>query len=106
MDVSGKISAFGISYKNADVIGKARVDTFKKKYPNVDVTFSESDFDPQGFVTALQSSNPPDVVQITRDRLGTYVANGVLEPLGDCISKSGVDMSNYRDSAVKALTFD
>jgi multiple sugar transport system substrate-binding protein len=106
MDVSGKISAYGVSYKNADTIGKARVDTFKKLYPNVDVTFSESDFDPQGFVTALQSANPPDVVQLTRDRIGTYVASGVLQPLGDCISKSGVDMSNYRDPAVKALTFD
>ncbi len=106
MSVSGKISAYGISYKNADTIGKARVDTFKQKYPSVDVTFSESDFDPQGFVTALNSSNPPDVVQLSRDRIGTYVASGVLEPLDDCISKSGVDMSNYRDSAIKAVTFD
>lgn len=106
MNVSGKINAYGISYKNADTIGKARVDTFKKKYPNVDVTFSESDFDPQGFVTALNSSTPPDVVQLSRDRIGTYVGSGVLEPLDDCISKSGVDMSNYRDSAIKAVTFD
>ena len=103
---SGKINAYGVSYKNADVIGKARVDTFKQMYPNVDVTFSESDFDPQGFVTALQSSSPPDVVQLTRDRIGTYVASGVLQPLDDCISKAGVDMSNYRDASVKALTFD
>jgi multiple sugar transport system substrate-binding protein len=106
MNVSGKISAYGVSYKNADTIGKARVDTFKKKYPSVEVTFSESDFDPQGFVTALNSSTPPDVVQLTRDRIGTYVGSGVLEPLDDCISKSGVDMSNYRDSAIKAVTFD
>jgi multiple sugar transport system substrate-binding protein len=106
MAASGAISAYGVSYKNADTIGKARVDTFKKLYPNVNVTFSESDFDPQGFVTGLQSSTPPDVVQLTRDRIGTYVASGVLQPLDDCITKSGVDMSNYRDSAVKALTFD
>jgi multiple sugar transport system substrate-binding protein len=106
MAASGNISAYGVSYKNADVIGKARVDTFKKLYPNVNVTFSESDFDPQGFVTALQSSTPPDVVQLARDRIGTYVASGVLQPLDDCITKSGVDMTNYRDSSVKALTFD
>jgi multiple sugar transport system substrate-binding protein len=103
---SGDMSAFGVSYETGDTIAKARVDTFKKNYPDVKVKFSESDFDPQGFVTAIQSSNPPDVVRITRDRLGTYVANGVLEPLADCISKAGVDMSNYDPAAVQSLTFD
>jgi multiple sugar transport system substrate-binding protein len=106
MAASGNMSAFGVSYETGDTIAKARVDTFKKHYPNVQVKFSESDFDPQGFVTAIQSSNPPDVVRITRDRLGTYVANGVLEPLADCISKAGVDMSNYDPAAVQSLTFD
>lgn len=103
---SGAINAFGVSYDTGDTIAKARVDLFKKNYPDVQVKFSESGFDPQGFVTALQSSDPPDVVRITRDRLGSYVASGVLEPLTDCITKAGVDMSNYREAAVKSLTFD
>ena len=103
---SGSLNAFGVSYDTGDVIAKGRIDLFKKKYPDVKVKFSESGFDPQGFVTALGSGTPPDVVRITRDRLGTYVAQGVLDPLDDCTSKAGVDMSNYREAAVKSVTFD
>jgi multiple sugar transport system substrate-binding protein len=106
IQASGTISAFGMSYDTGDTIAKERVDYFKEQYPDVQVKFSESGFDPQQFVTALQSSDPPDVVSVERWRIGTYVGSGVLEPLDDCISKTGVDMSNYRDSAVKAVTFN
>lgn len=103
---TGDISAFGVSYETSDVIAQARVDLFKKNFPGVTVKLSESGFDSQGFVTALQSSSPPDVVRIPRDRFGAYVGSGVLEPLTDCIAKAGVDMSNYRDAAVRQVTFD
>ena len=106
IQASGAISAFGMSYDTGDTIAKERVDYFKEQYKDVTVKFSESGFDPQQFVTALQSSNPPDVVSIERWRIGTYVGSGVLQPLDDCISKAGVDMSNYRESAVKAVTFN
>jgi len=106
IDASGDLSAFGVSYDTGDTIAKERVDEFKEKYPNVNVKFSESGFDTQGFVTSLQSSSPPDVVRLERWRIGTYVASGVIDPLTDCITKAGVDMSNYRDSAVNSVTFD
>ncbi|MEJ7748478.1 MAG: extracellular solute-binding protein [Candidatus Limnocylindrales bacterium] len=103
---SGEIFAFGVSYETSDVIAKARVDLFKEKYPDVNVTFSESGFDSQGFLTALQSSDPPDVVRISRDRLGTYVTRGVLEPATDCIAAAGVNMGDYREAAVNQVTMD
>ena len=103
---SGKLFAFGVSYKTSDEIAQGRIDLFKKNFPSVDVTFSESGFDSQGFLAALQGSTPPDVVRIPRDRLGTYAARGVLEPLTDCVTKAGVDMSNFRDAAVKQVTVD
>jgi multiple sugar transport system substrate-binding protein len=106
IDASGDIFAFGVSYETSDEIAKGRVDTFKDLYPNVNVKFSESGFDSQGFLAALQGSDAPDVVRIPRDRLGTYVARGVLEPLDDCISKTGVDLANFRDAAVKQVTVD
>jgi multiple sugar transport system substrate-binding protein len=102
----GDIFAFGVGYKTGDVMATGRVDLFNKDYPNVRVTFSESTFDPQKFLAALQGLDRPDVVRIPRDRLGTYVARGVLEPLDDCIGRAGVDMSSYYDSAVKQVTVD
>jgi multiple sugar transport system substrate-binding protein len=106
LDASGDIFAFGVSYDTSDEIAKGRVDTFKELYPDVKVTFSESGFDSQGFLAALQGSDSPDVVRIPRDRLGTYVARGVLEPLDDCVARAGVDMANYREAAVKQVTVD
>jgi len=106
IQASGDIFAFGVSYETSDEIAKGRVDTFKDLYPDVNVKFSESGFDSQGFLAALQGSDAPDVVRVPRDRLGTYVARGVIEPLDDCISRAGVDMSNYREAAVKQVTVD
>lgn len=106
LSASGKIFAFGISYETGDEIAKGRIDLFKKDFPDVDVTFSESGFDSAGFLTALQGSTPPDVVRIDRARLGTYVARGVLEPLTDCVSKAGVDMGNFQPAAANSVTVD
>lgn len=103
---SGDIFAFGVSYETSDEIAQGRIDHFRELYPEVDVEFSESGFDSQGFLTALQSSEPPDVVRIPRPRLGTYVARGVIEPLDECISNQGVDMGLYREAAVQQVTID
>jgi multiple sugar transport system substrate-binding protein len=106
LEASGDIFAFGVSYETSDEIAQGRVDHFRELYPDVTVEFSESGFDSQGFLTALQSDDPPDVVRVPRVRLGTYVARGVLEPLDDCISRAGVDLAIYREAAVQQVTID
>ncbi len=106
LEATGDIFAFGVSYETSDEIAQGRVDAFREAYPDVNVTFSESGFDSQGFLAALQSSDKPDVVRIPRDRLGTYISRGVIEPLTDCLAKSGVDLSGYRQAAVDQVTVD
>jgi multiple sugar transport system substrate-binding protein len=106
LEASGDIFAYGVSYETSDEIAQGRVDHFSELYPDVNVSFSESGFESQGFLTALQSDDPPDVVRIPRTRLGTYVARGVIEPLDDCISRAGLDLGNYREAAVGQVTID
>ena len=106
LEASGDIFAFGVAYETSDEIAQGRVDLFQELYPDVNVEFSESGFDSQGFLTALQSDDPPDVVRLPRTRLGTYVARGVIEPLDDCIGRAGVDMGLYREAAVQQVTID
>ena len=106
LEASGDIFAFGVSYETSDEIAQGRIDHFRGIYPDVNVELSESGFDSQGFLTALQSDDPPDVVRVPRDRLGTYVARGVIEPLDDCIARAGVDMSVFREAAVNQVTID
>jgi multiple sugar transport system substrate-binding protein len=106
LEASGDIFAFGVSYETSDEIAQGRVDYFREQFPDVNVIFSESSFDAQQFLAALQSSDKPDVVRIPRDRLGTYVARELLEPLNDCIARAEVDMTVYRDAAVTQVTVD
>jgi multiple sugar transport system substrate-binding protein len=88
----------------ADEIAYVRYNTFAEQYPDVNVTFTEADFDPQTFLTAVAAGNPPDVVRISRDILGTFVAEGALDPLDTCITSHGIDMSQYYEPAVGQVT--
>jgi multiple sugar transport system substrate-binding protein len=106
MEASGDLFAYGFGYETGDVIAKTRIDYAQEQYPDLNVTFSESGFEDQGFLTALASGDAPDVVNLPRNRIGTYIARGVLEPLDDCFSKAGVDPSIYRQAAVDQVTVD
>lgn len=88
----------------ADEIAYTRYNVFGEQYPDVNVTFTEADFDPATFLTAVASGNPPDVVRISRDILGTFIAEGALEPLDDCISTHGIDMAQFYEPAVAQVT--
>lgn len=88
----------------ADEIAYTRYNVFGEEYPDVNVTFTEADFDPATFLTAVASGNPPDVVRISRDILGTFIAEGALEPLDDCISTHGIDMAQFYEPAVAQVT--
>jgi multiple sugar transport system substrate-binding protein len=90
----------------ADEIAYTRYNTFATQYPNVSMTFTESDFDAQQFLTAVAAGKAPDVIRMDRAIMGTYIAQGALQPLDDCIAKFGVDMSQFRQPAVAAVTMD
>lgn len=105
-DVSGELFAFGFGYDTGDQIAQVRVDRFRELYPDVTVEFSESGFDEQPFLSALASDDPPDVVNLPRNQIGTYIARGVLAPLDECIAQEGVDMSVFYDGALEQVEVD
>ncbi len=105
-DAQASLFVFGATYKTGDEIAKSRVDRFRELYPDVDVEFSESGFEEQPFLSALASGDPPDVVNIPRNQLGTFIARGVLEPLDSCLEAEGIDMGAFYESAVAQVTAD
>ena len=107
MDASGDIFVYGFSYESTDdVVARTRVEYTQEQYPDLNVQFSETGFESQGFLTSLQAGDPPDVVRISRDIIGSYISRGVLQPLDDCIATSGIDTSIYRPAAIEQLTSD
>jgi multiple sugar transport system substrate-binding protein len=104
---AGEIFVHGFSYEETDdIIARTRVEFFREQNPDVDVSFSEGGFDAPTFLTSLQSDDPPDIVRISRDIIGSYIARGVLQPLDDCIAQEGVDASIYREAAMQQVTSD
>jgi multiple sugar transport system substrate-binding protein len=95
-----KIMGFG----GEDEVGQSRIAAFKAAYPSVQVTNNKGDFDAQQFLTALASGNPPDLVYMDRNLIGTYAKKGAIVPLEDCISSQKVDTGQYREAAMKSVT--
>jgi len=91
--ISGTLTSMGIS-ATGDEIATTRLNYFTQSYPGVELQFSEGGFDAQQFLTAIASGNPPDLVRMDSQTLGTYAASGQLMPLTDCIAD--IDWSQYR----------
>jgi multiple sugar transport system substrate-binding protein len=90
--LTGDLFAYGVAYtEGADEIATERIDFFTELNPEVNATYSESGFDEAGFLTALDTDQPPDVVRMDTALLGTYVARGVLAPVDDCLAQYGID---------------
>ena len=103
-DLSGELNFMGFGM--GDEIATERVAYAQEQLPNVTLNFSEGGFDAQQFLTAFASGNPPDIVYLDRQTLGTYAANGSFMPLDQCIADQGIDMSQYREVAVNQVTID
>jgi len=100
----GPLKVMGFS--GEDEVAQSRIAAFKAGAPKVQVTNNKGDFDAQQFLTALASGNPPDLVYLDRNLVGTYAARGAIQPLTDCIAQQKVDMSQYRPAALTPLTLD
>jgi multiple sugar transport system substrate-binding protein len=106
LEASGEIFVYGMSYENADEIATTRIDVFAEQYPDVEMTFSESNFSAQELLTALQGSDPPDVIRMPRNVIGSYIQRGVFEPMDSCLERTSTDPANYREAAMQQLTVD
>lgn len=99
---SGRLSTQG--FGKPDDVGQARIDAFKAAYPKVELKINEGDFDPQQFLSAVASGNPPDLVYLDRQLIGSYASQGAIQPLDSLLSKASVDLKSYRAPAMTECT--
>ena len=62
-------------------------------------------FNDQAFLTRLASGDVPDVVYLSRDRIGTYAARNALLPLANCLRTERIDRKQYRAAALAEVTY-
>ncbi|HET8589834.1 MAG TPA: hypothetical protein VFM01_09385 [Nakamurella sp.] len=95
-----------MGWTTGDEVGTSRADYVKQQDSSLDIKVDQNGFDQQKFATAMASGTVPAGVNMDRQLLATYAAKGFLEPLDDCISSNGIDMSQYYPEAVKESTWD
>jgi multiple sugar transport system substrate-binding protein len=79
------------AFDNPDDVGKARLTDAKQSLKGVTIKMDETTFDAQKFTTRVAGGNVPDVVQMDRQFVATYAAQGLIMPLDSCYSDNKVD---------------
>jgi multiple sugar transport system substrate-binding protein len=62
-------------------------------------------FNDQQFLAALASGNPPDIVYLDRQKVGTYAAKGAFLPLTSCIKSQKINTKQYRIPGLNEVTY-
>ncbi|KQX06666.1 MULTISPECIES: ABC transporter substrate-binding protein [unclassified Leifsonia] len=102
---TGTLNAWG--FDNADDVGTSRLDYAKEQLSDVTIKVDATAFDAQKFTTRSASGNVPDVVQMDRNFVATYAAQGLILPLDECYSVHDVDPEQrYYESVVGDITWD
>ena len=96
-----RVMGFGAS----DDVGKSRRDVALKAIGNPGFQSPSGGFNDQQFLAAVASGDVPDLVWLTRERIGTYAAKGAFQPLTSCIKSQKINMKQYRAPAVREVTY-
>ncbi len=90
---TGTLTAWG--FENADDVGQARLDHAESTLSGVTLELDATAFDAQKFTTLAASGQVPDVVQMDRQFVATYAAQGLIMPLDACFAARDVDPDDY-----------
>ncbi|WP_240644161.1 ABC transporter substrate-binding protein [Antribacter gilvus] len=93
-----------MGFGTGDEIGKVRHDRAVEAV-GVDVTLAEGALDPQAFLSAAASGNPPDLIYGERDQIGTFASRGAILPLSECVEEQDIDTDAFVDPALEQVTF-
>lgn len=103
-DLSGELSVMGFS--GVDEVATSRVEYAEAELGDVEVELIEGDLDIQQFLSAVASGEPPELLYADRDQIGSLAARGAIIPLDRCIDGEGIEMDQFRESAVEQVTLD
>ncbi|QCR20132.1 ABC transporter substrate-binding protein [Agrococcus sp. SGAir0287] len=78
-------------FENADDVGQSRLDHAAAQLDGVEIEIDAAAFDAQRFTAQAASGDLPDVVQMDRNFVATYAAQGLIVPLDECLALHDVD---------------
>ena len=90
---------------NGDDVAQSRLALAKAAIAPDTINAPNGGFNDQQFLAAVASGNAPDLVYMSRDKVGTYAAKGALQPLTSCIKSQKIATSQYRPAALSQVTY-
>lgn len=104
-ELSGTLDVMG--FGTGDEIGQVRHDlALEALGDGVDVTLTEGTLDIQQFLSAVASGQPPELINASRDQIGTFASRGAIIPLQACIDGEGINLDEFREPALEQVTFE
>jgi multiple sugar transport system substrate-binding protein len=105
--IEGSLSVWG--FENADEVGTSRVEIADAKVgeSDVEVELEAAAFDAQKFTTRVAIGDIADVVQMDRQFVATYAAQGLVLPLEECFALYDIDpRERWFPQVVDDVTYD
>jgi multiple sugar transport system substrate-binding protein len=93
-----------MGFSNSDDVADTRLKLAQKKIGDTKVKLAEGDFDAQQFLSAVAAGDPPDLIYINRNQVGSLAARGAIAPVGSCISEAGIKSDQIRKPAISQVT--
>jgi len=92
-----------MGFSNSDDVADTRLTLAQKKLGDVKVKLAEGDFDTQQFLSAVSAGDPPDLIYIDRDQVGSLAARGAIVPVDSCISTAKIQSDQIRKPALSQV---
>ena len=90
---------------NGDDIAMTRFHIAEQAIAPDQVSAPNGGFNDQQFLAAVASGNAPDLVYMDRAKVGTYAADGALQPLTSCIKSQHIATKQFRPAALSQITY-
>jgi multiple sugar transport system substrate-binding protein len=101
---AGTLNIMGFG-TNGDDVAKSRFAIAQTAIAPDTVSAPNGGFNDQQFLAAIASGNAPDIVYMSRDKVGTYAAKGALQPLTSCLTSQKISTAQYRPAALSQVTY-
>jgi multiple sugar transport system substrate-binding protein len=101
---AGTLNIMGFG-TNGDDVAMSRYRIAESAVAPTTVSAPNGGFNDQQFLAAVASGAPPDLVYMDRAKIGTYAADGALQPLTSCIKSAAIPIKQYRPAALSQVTY-
>ncbi|MEV0582078.1 hypothetical protein [Nonomuraea sp. NPDC050310] len=99
---TGTLTVMG--FGGVDEIATTRKDLAQAALGGAQVKLVEGDLDLQQFLSSVASGTPPDLINASREQIGTFASRGAIIPLTACIAGEKIDTSMYGKAALQQVT--